>query len=75
MPNIGPGELTIVLVIVLFVLGPKRLPEAGRSLGQAIRGFTHSLAGADHDHAGMDSAQARPSTVDEPTTRRREPGA
>ena len=39
MPNIGPMELIIVLVIALVVLGPKRLPAAGRSLGQGMREF------------------------------------
>jgi sec-independent protein translocase protein TatA len=40
-------ELTIVLIVALLVLGPKRLPDAGRSLGQAMRGFKDSLVGAD----------------------------
>jgi sec-independent protein translocase protein TatA len=43
MPNIGPTELIIVLVLALLVLGPKRLPAAGRSLGQGIREFKTSL--------------------------------
>ena len=43
MPNIGPMELIIVLVLALVVLGPKRLPEAGRSLGRGIREFRRSL--------------------------------
>ena len=46
MPNIGPTELIIVLVIALIVLGPKRLPQAGRSLGQGMREFKDSLTGA-----------------------------
>ncbi len=37
MPNIGPMELIIVLVLALIVLGPKRLPDAGRSLGRGLR--------------------------------------
>ena len=45
MPNIGPTELIIVLVIALLVLGPKRLPAAGRSLGRGIREFKDSLTG------------------------------
>jgi sec-independent protein translocase protein TatA len=39
MPSIGPLELVIVLIIALVVLGPKRLPEAGRSLGKGMREF------------------------------------
>ena len=45
MPNIGPTELIIVLVIALVILGPKRLPAAGRSLGQSMREFKGSLTG------------------------------
>ncbi len=43
MPSIGPMELIVVLVIALVVLGPKRLPDAGRSLGRGMREFRHSL--------------------------------
>jgi sec-independent protein translocase protein TatA len=45
MPNIGPTELVIVLVLALLVLGPKRLPAAGRSVGQGMREFKTSLTG------------------------------
>ena len=51
MPGIGPMELVIVLVIALVVLGPKRLPDAGRSLGEGIRGFKSSLTGGDDEAA------------------------
>jgi sec-independent protein translocase protein TatA len=47
--QIGPGELIIVLVIALIVLGPKRLPEVGRSLGKGMREFKESISGRDHD--------------------------
>ncbi|MEN3284465.1 MAG: sec-independent protein translocase protein TatA [Solirubrobacteraceae bacterium] len=53
MPTIGPLELVVVLVIALIVLGPKRLPEAGRSLGQGLRGFKDSLTGADSDQPAV----------------------
>ena len=45
MPNIGVPELLIVLVIALIVLGPKKLPEVGRSLGRGMREFKDSIAG------------------------------
>ena len=48
MPNVGPLELAIVLIIALVVFGPKRLPELGRSLGRGIREFRGSISG-DHD--------------------------
>lgn len=49
MPNVGPMELVLVLVVALIVLGPKKLPEVGRSLGKGMREFKDSLAGHDHD--------------------------
>jgi sec-independent protein translocase protein TatA len=49
MPNVGPMELVIVLVVALIVLGPKRLPEVGRSLGKGMREFKDSLQNPDHD--------------------------
>ena len=42
-------ELVIVLVIALVVLGPKRLPDAGKAIGKSMRGFKESLSGADED--------------------------
>ena len=45
MSGIGPMELVIVLVIALLVLGPKKLPEVGRSMGRGMREFKESLAG------------------------------
>src|SRR3954468_21615963 len=49
MPNIGPLELIIVLVIVLVIFGPKRLPGLGRSLGTGMREFKDSVTGKDKD--------------------------
>jgi sec-independent protein translocase protein TatA len=49
MPNIGPLELVIVLVIVLIIFGPKRLPGLGRSLGTGMREFKDSVTGKDKD--------------------------
>jgi sec-independent protein translocase protein TatA len=39
MPNIGPIELIIILVIALIVIGPGRLPDVGAALGKSIREF------------------------------------
>lgn len=49
MPNIGPLEIVIVLVIVLVIFGPKRLPELGRSMGHGLREFKDSVTGKHAD--------------------------
>lgn len=43
--NVGPMELIIVLAIALIVLGPKKLPEVGKSLGNGMREFKDSMQG------------------------------
>ncbi len=45
MPNIGPMELALVAIVALLILGPKRLPEAGRGLGRGIRELKDGLTG------------------------------
>ena len=47
--NIGPTELIIVLVIVLLIFGPKRLPGLGKQLGSGMREFKDSITGRDRD--------------------------
>jgi sec-independent protein translocase protein TatA len=49
MPNIGPMEIAIVLIIALLVLGPKRLPEMGKSVGRGMREFKNALTMSDDD--------------------------
>ena len=61
MPTIGPMELIVVLAVALLILGPKRLPAAGRSLGQGMREFKQSITG--ESSAGR-SSSAEPSSSD-----------
>ena len=58
MPNIGVPELLIVLVIALIVLGPKKLPEVGKSLGKGMREFKDSIAGIGDDDDDDDDHRA-----------------
>jgi len=45
MFGIGSQELLVILLIAFFIFGAKRLPELGRSLGEAIRGFKKGMEG------------------------------
>jgi sec-independent protein translocase protein TatA len=67
MVNVGPMELIIVLVIALLVLGPKRLPEAGRAVGKGMREFKDSLSGINAD-ADDDDDDGEPHTIRDGTT-------
>ncbi len=59
MPNIGPMELIVVLVIILVIFGPKRLPGLGKQLGTGMREFKDSISGSSKDDD--DDAFGRPS--------------
>jgi sec-independent protein translocase protein TatA len=51
--GIGPMEVVLVLAIALIVLGPKKLPEAARSVGKGLREFRESVSGIgddEHEH-------------------------
>jgi sec-independent protein translocase protein TatA len=77
--SIGPTELIIVLVIVLLIFGPKRLPGLGRQLGSGMREFKDSISGkgerdedddddetADADRRKTEAALGRPEGEQEP---------
>jgi sec-independent protein translocase protein TatA len=55
-----PTHLLFVLVIALLVLGPKRLPEAGRALGKGIRDFKSAIGGEDDHHNSIQTQTATP---------------
>ncbi|MDX6690627.1 MAG: sec-independent protein translocase protein TatA [Solirubrobacteraceae bacterium] len=68
MPSIGPLELIIVLVIALVVLGPKKLPDLGRSLGAGMREFKDAISGGSDDDDDDDTAEAIEKKASEPAT-------
>jgi sec-independent protein translocase protein TatA len=53
----GPLEIVIILVIVLIIFGPKRLPDLGRSLGHGMREFKDSVTGKDKEELPDRSAE------------------
>jgi sec-independent protein translocase protein TatA len=65
----GPLEIIVILVIVLIVFGPKRLPDLGRSLGRGMREFKDSVTGKDKGELPEASHVEKP----EPTTVTPEP--
>lgn len=79
--NIGPGELLLILVLALIVLGPGKLPEVGSALGRAIREFrqaasdvTSAASGGPGQPAGQTATPGaaqgtRPSAAGEETRR------
>jgi sec-independent protein translocase protein TatA len=70
--GIGIWELLILLLVLLLVFGPKRLPEMGRQLGKGMREFKDSVSGKDDDHVDEMTAlpPAEPSTPATPSRER-----
>ena len=61
MPNLGPTELIIILVIVLIVFGVGRLPEIGGAIGKSIREFRNASGDKDKkDEKPKEPAEEKP---------------
>ena len=58
MPNIGPLEIAIVLIIALVILGPKKLPDMGRSMGRGMREFKDAITNGSDDEKPARLAEA-----------------
>jgi sec-independent protein translocase protein TatA len=71
--GIGIWELLILLLVLLLVFGPKRLPEMGRQLGKGMREFKESVSGKDDDDDRIDDiAELPPAEPSETVTPSRE---
>ncbi len=74
--GIGIWELLILLLVLLLVFGPKRLPEMGRQLGKGMREFKDSVTGSgkDDDNPYDDASELPPAddVTPEPATQPRE---
>jgi len=61
-PNIGPGELILILIIALVVLGPGKLPDVAASLGKSVREFRKAASDVT-DAARLDAPAPTPATA------------
>jgi sec-independent protein translocase protein TatA len=74
MPNIGPWEIILLLLLALLLFGAKRLPEIGRSMGKGMREFKDSVSGVGgHDddepvHRQLEAHQVEPPIGTQDTT-------
>ena len=70
MPTPGPLEIVIILVIVLLIFGPKRLPDLGRSLGRGMREFKDSVSGKDKDDEPAELPRSEPARSEQAPSER-----
>ena len=66
MELFAPGHLLVVLAIAILVFGPKKLPELGKGLGEAIRGFKGSLNASDEPASKSDAGKSDGARTDQP---------
>jgi sec-independent protein translocase protein TatA len=66
--NIGWTGAVVIILVLLLVFGPKRLPEMGRSLGRGMREFKDSISGNDHDEPESEQTQLPQPTASAPST-------
>ena len=64
MPPIGPLEIGVVLLIVLLIVGPKKLPGLGSNLGTGMREFKDSVTGRGGDDSDDEPAKIDPAAAD-----------
>lgn len=58
MGRLGPTELILILVVALVIFGPKKLPEVGKSIGQAIQEFKNSMNNSSKDSSDSNKADS-----------------
>ena len=59
LPNVGMGELVVILVIVLLLFGAKRLPEVAKGIGRSLKSFKDGLNDSS-DSSGDESSKSLP---------------
>ena len=59
-----PSHLLIILVVALFIFGPKKLPELGQGLGKGIRSFRDSMKAGSEEHDKIETPPTQQNTED-----------
>jgi sec-independent protein translocase protein TatA len=72
MPNIGTGEIILLLLLALLLFGAKRLPEIGRSLGTGMKEFKDSVTGKSTDQPELPTS-VETTPVEQTRSREHEP--
>jgi sec-independent protein translocase protein TatA len=75
MPNIGTGEIVLLLLLALLLFGAKRLPEIGRSMGRGLREFKDSVTGKDERDEPAELPVTTTASTTETPSRERDPVA
>jgi sec-independent protein translocase protein TatA len=77
MPNISPGSLLLILVIVLVIFGTRRLRSLGSDLGGAVKGFRSAMSEAEADESSekIEDASADASFDSTPAEKSKKKGA
>jgi sec-independent protein translocase protein TatA len=73
MPNIGTGEIILLLLLALLLFGAKRLPEIGRSLGTGMKEFKDSVTGKAQDQPELPTSFEQTTQPDKTESREHEP--
>lgn len=73
--NFGVWEILILLLVLLLIFGPKRLPEMGRSLGRGMREFKDSVTGKSLDDDELQNVELTPTPTTTPVATPAEPVA
>lgn len=61
---VGPGELVLIVVIVIIIFGAKRLPDLGKSLGEGIKNFKKSITGSEEESKKNEKEDSKPDSKD-----------
>jgi sec-independent protein translocase protein TatA len=73
LPNVGPWEMIVILLVVFMMFGSKRLPEIARGLGKGIREFKREISGITEEiNSTADTQPSRPMQVADEEKRKRQ---